>query len=283
MDALLHGENLTRIPLLGQRMKRRLAQRINETRGAAAKQKDPGVSIVIRAKDNARQLEGLLQDVRAQNFAGKVEIIVVDTESRDDSVDVAQKFGAKVIPITQADFTYPKALNYGFQAATKPWVFSWVDHSALSSSYLLKVATRWNSDPHVAGVWAYPLPNVNATRWELFGYLFWVWRGLPPAHSARKRETGMGFLGANSLLIRRSVWQEVGGFDERFAAGGEDSALGNALLRAGYQVLYDPALSVYHSHGLGLVGSLRQFRYWQRVMRPTTFDLAELRRYRSDL
>jgi len=283
MGILLHSKNIDRIPLFGRSMKRRLLQRVNETRTAVKTLADPDVSIVIRSKNNAKQLEGLLTDIIQQDYSGEIELIVVDAESTDGTPNIAKKFGAKVIPISQAEFSYPKALNFGFKAATKPWAFSVVDHSALSNRYVLKTASRWNANPNVAAAWSYPLPNATATIWERLGYLFWVWRTLESVHEARKRETGMGFLGANDLLIRRSVWQEVGGFDEHFAAGGEDCALGRMILDTGYQVMYDPSLAVYHSHDLGVVGSLRQLRYWRHLDQPLAFDVAQLRRFRPDL
>jgi rhamnosyltransferase len=283
MDVLLHSENIIRIPLLGSLAVSKLVKRIDETRSAAKDHADPGVSIVIRSKDNARQLEGLLEDIRLQDYHGAVEIIVVDTESRDETVKIAHKFGTKLLSISQAEFNYPKALNLGFKAATKPWVFSCVDHSAFSSRYVLKTISRWDSDPRIAGIWSFTLPNANATIWERIGYMFWVWRGLDLAHETRKSEKGMGFLGANDMAVRRNVWQKVGGFDEHYAAGAEDLALGRAIIQAGYKIVYDPSLAVHHTHGLGLRASWRQFRYWRRVMKPQPFNVSELRRYRSDL
>lgn len=53
------------------------------------------------------------------------------------------------------------------------------------------------------------------------------------------------------LLIRRSLWLQLGGFDQRYVpAYYEDSDLCFAAREAGYQVLYQPASQVYHFEGV---------------------------------
>lgn len=81
---------------------------------------DPNVSVLIRSRNNAEQLEMLLDDVRAQNFDGEVEVVLVDTESSDGTVKVGKDFGATIVPVTQEGFNYPNALNRGFAAASHP-------------------------------------------------------------------------------------------------------------------------------------------------------------------
>lgn len=283
MSPLLHESNLARVPLFGRWLRRQLVNRVNETRDAATG-KDPDVSVVIRAKNSAAQLEDLLADIRRQEYGGDIEIIVVDTESTDETVAVAKRFGATIVRLKQADFSYPKALNLGFSAATKPWIFSIVDHSALSNRYVLKAATRWDPVPEMAAAWAFGLPNANATFWEQYGYLLKVGRQLAePAHRARVNELGAGLLAANDVLVRRSAWKAAGGFDESYGAGGEDSAFGRVLIRKGYHLIYDPGISVYHTHGLGLIANVRQILYWRRLAKPLDFNLDELKKYRSDL
>jgi glycosyltransferase involved in cell wall biosynthesis len=211
MKSLMHDSNLNRIPLLGATVRRRLVQRVAEMRVATKGTSDPDVSIVIRSKNNAQQLQGLMEDIQAQVFEGGIEIIVVDTESTDGSAAIAQAFGARVVTITQANFSYPKSLNAGFEVATKSWVYTCVDHSALASRYLLKTITRWDRDPHVAGIWAFTLPNANASVWERLAYVVWMRRMLRMAHMARKGETGMGFMGV-------IIWRSAGRCGKQLAA-----------------------------------------------------------------
>jgi N-acetylglucosaminyl-diphospho-decaprenol L-rhamnosyltransferase len=56
-----------------------------------------------------------------------------------------------------------------------------------------------------------------------------------------------GWLSGSCVLVRRSVWSEVGGFDPRFFMYFEDVDLGNRIGKAGYRNLYWPSASITHT------------------------------------
>ncbi len=281
MNTFLHEELLDRLPLYSERTKETLLERIGETTLQAEGVAEPPLSIVVRSRNNVAQLDGLFDDIAAQRYGSEPEIVVVDTESNDGSVGLARKRGATIVPVRQADFSYPKSLNAGFEAASHPWVFSFVDHSALLHRETLQVAARWNARPEVAAAYGTVFPNGNASRTELLaGALLLPSFIQKPAAPAQPK---LGFMAANCLVARKDAWQEAGGFDEAYGAGGEDGALGEAFLAAGHTVMQDPALSVFHSHGLGPVKSAMQLAYWMRLSRPHAFSRERLARYRSEL
>ena len=94
----------------------------------------------------------------------------------------------------------------------------------------------------------------------------------------------MGVLAANCAMIAKGAWQELGGFDERYQAGGEDTALANSMLKNGYEVVKEPAMSVHHSHGLGLRDYVKQqVHQLQMLGVPQEFNRQELLGRRPDL
>jgi len=278
MTRLLHPELIDRIPLAGHQIKQELIFRVAEVTNAAFSQPDPNVSIVIRSRNNADQLEMLFDDIDKQDFSGEREVIVVDTESTDGTPALARSLGATLLSISQSDFNYPRSLNLGFDAASHPWVFSFVDHSLFTNTHTLQTATRWNQQSDVAGAYGSVLPNRNATPNEL------VWSGLLQAkyfrQSAAPATPKMGFMQTNAGLFRREAWQEAGKFDEAYAAGGEDGAIGRKFIEAGMTVISEPALTVFHSHGLHLLQTIKQFKYWSSLDSPQAFSQGRLARYR---
>lgn len=58
-----------------------------------------------------------------------------------------------------------------------------------------------------------------------------------------------GWLSGACLLVRRSAFAEIGGFDENFFMYFEDVDLGFRLGKAGYRNVYAPAARVMHSGG----------------------------------
>ena len=64
------------------------------------------VSILIRALNEAENIGRTLELIGMQDFRGRIEVIVLDTGSTDDTAKIAERMGAKV-------FSYDKPFSYG--------------------------------------------------------------------------------------------------------------------------------------------------------------------------
>lgn len=62
-------------------------------------------------------------------------------------------------------------------------------------------------------------------------------------------ERPVGWLSGSCLLLRRSAYEEISGFDERYFMYMEDVDLGDRLSRAGWQNVYVPSAEVLHAKG----------------------------------
>src|SRR5215203_4238111 len=74
-------------------------------------------SIVIRAFNEGQHIGRLLEGLRQQTLKD-VEIVLVDSGSTDQTVSVAEAFGAQIVRIPSAEFTFGRSLNFGVKAAT---------------------------------------------------------------------------------------------------------------------------------------------------------------------
>ena len=278
---LLNEAAFDRMPVAGSKLKRVMSKRVDEVKAQVKGLKDPDVSVVIRTKNDAATIGRLLDDLENQDFGGKLQTILVDTESTDGTVEIAQQRGATVISIKQADFTYPKALNLGFEAAKYAYVLTLVGHSRLASSQMLHGLTLWQS-PKLGGIYGVTLPNKNATYTEWFGaYVLGIPKLLKPMEASK--DPGMGILAANCSIVSKKAWESLGGYNEAFAAGAEDNDLAKRMMAAGWTIMREPIISVHHSHGLGPINALRQFKYWSKILKPQPFDHKKLLTYRPDL
>ena len=75
----------------------------------------------------------------------------------------------------------------------------------------------------------------------------WTARYLDDADMDSERTAG--WLSGSCLLLRRSAFDAVGGFDERYFMYLEDVDLGDRLGRAGWQNLYTPSAVIHHDQG----------------------------------
>ncbi len=106
--------------------------------------KKPTISVVINVKNEAENLNRCLKSVK--NFAQ--EIIVVDMHSSDNSVSIAQSYGAKVFQYRVMKFVEP-ARNYALSKATGKWIMLLDPDEMLPKSLkneLLKITQRKDVD-----------------------------------------------------------------------------------------------------------------------------------------
>jgi GT2 family glycosyltransferase len=73
------------------------------------------------------------------------------------------------------------------------------------------------------------------------------------------------YVSGASIIIRKSLWDDIGGFDERYLpAYSEDSDLAFELRKRGYKVVYQPASVVVHfegkSHGTDEKSGIKKFQ-----------------------
>lgn len=92
-------------------------------------------SVVIRAYDEEKYIGRLLEGIRQQTIKD-VEIILVDSGSTDGTVSVAESFGARIVRILSAEFTFGRSLNLGIRAATRELI-------VIASAHVYPVYPDW--------------------------------------------------------------------------------------------------------------------------------------------
>jgi len=285
--------NLERPELFKSFRFRRSARRIEKAlllAGKAAEASDyqPNIAVVVRTKNDRAGLQKTIDHINKerQGYHGRIDLIVVDTESTDGTAELAKKAGATLVQIQQKDFNYPKGINLGLEKAKNDVeaVFITVGHAQLALSNCLQAGARHFKDQKVVGVYTDQTPNDNASFWEQVLFLFTprLQRRMA-AGLHRTPKLHIGAMQATGCMVRLSAWREQK-FDEAYGHGGEDYIWAAWALGRGYSLIYDPAVAVHHSHRLGLINLLRQIKYWITAIRaPGDFDHKKLSKHRPDL
>ena len=261
----------------------RLGQAVLEN-GQIASTRDryePNIGVVVRTKNDSLGLTRILDNIThlSTSYEGRIDVAIVDTESKDKTLDYAKDFGAAIINLTQAEFTYPLSLNAGLEALADDVeaTFLTVGHAQPSLPNTISAAAQHFIRPNVTGVYGRTLPHETASLTEkLFS----------PSSIGETKEIDqlqMGVLGATNAMIRNATWQ-ARPFDESYQAGGEDSAWAKKALERGELIVYEPAASVHHSHGLNAINSINQWIHWNDVLSgPALFDYAAYIKRRPDM
>ncbi len=200
----------------------------------------PRISIVIPTHNGAARLAACLQSLRSSSLTPH-EIIVVDDASSDGSADIASQYRCCVVRVDE-NIGAARAKNRGAHIATGDVLLFTDDDVLLQREALAKVAHDLE-DPHVAGV-------VGLLARET-GFLDFasnyknLWMRFTYARLPRER---IGVFYTSIAALRRSVFLQLGGFDENYAGASiaEDTEFGQRIWAAGHLLLLDPGVEGTH-------------------------------------
>jgi len=196
------------------------------------------ISIIIRTKNEERWIEQCLKKIFDQNY-DNFEVILVDNNSKDKTLEKAKKFPVKVIKINK--FLPGKAINLGIKKSTGKIIVCLSAHCIPINNNWLKKIIFALKDPKVAGVYGRQKPLSYSSDFDkrdlfnLFG----------PEKKIQKKDTF--FHNANSAF-KKKLWSKIP-FDEK-TKHIEDRIWGNQVINKGYKIIYEPDASVYHWHGI---------------------------------
>lgn len=261
----------------------RQGKRLLNEGGISDEPRGQKMTVAIRTMNEADTLDKLLDSVQRQIGSDDTELVVVDNESTDGTKEVARSYGAQVLTISRNDFSYPRSMNMAMEAASHDHVYLTVGHAILASKVALEAAKRhFAADSAVAGVYAFPIANANASKVDL---MFDAMKPVQMKKSKAITKADMGVLGATNAILSKEAWEDYGGFDESLGMGGEDTDLARKLLADGRKLIFEPLVTVHHSHGLGLVDYIRQIAAWNAMKKgqPAEFDANKIKARRPDL
>jgi glycosyltransferase involved in cell wall biosynthesis len=210
-----------------------------------------GVSAFVPCFNNAASVENALVSLQRQIFPIG-ELFVVDDASTDGSKAVAEQLGVRVIAM-QRNVGRGSVRATAMEQAHQELVLCCDATNHLPDDFMVG-ASRWFVDPSVAAVfgriWQSDARCVS-DRWR-GRHLFKMQEGMAVQHRA--------LLATYGCVLRRNAVLQVGNFDPSLRHS-EDAELGQRLLAAGFDVVFDPSLHVVS----GVTNTVRQVleRYWR--------------------
>ncbi|MEM9018866.1 MAG: glycosyltransferase, partial [Verrucomicrobiota bacterium] len=186
----------------------------------------PTISVIIPTLNEADDLKTA---IRSFGFGFVDEIIVVDGGSDDETREVAAEAEATVASAPEKGRA--KQLNHGVSISAGDWLlFSHAD-TVLNESSLGSLRARLEADSFLLG-------GAFARRFSSTSLLL---RGTSLLADWRGRVFGW-FLGDQSLFARRTVFEELGGFDEAMGPG-EDLDFSVRMATLGKTALITPPIT----------------------------------------
>jgi mycofactocin system glycosyltransferase len=206
----------------------------------------PMVSIIIPVMNRAEELRRCLTSLTQISYPQeKLQIIVVDDGSVDDSPLVARRFGALLVPSGGTGRGPAAARNVGASMASGE-ILAFIDSDCTASEEWLRELIPAFCNPALAAVGG----QVDGMRTESPVDRY---EAVMSSLSLGSRERiGNGgsdtfYLPSCNLLVRRSAFRDAGGFKDSMHVG-EDVDLTWRLRDKGWSICYLPAGNVLHEH-----------------------------------
>lgn len=217
----------------------------------------PRVSIVIPIFNKALYTYNCLLTVKNCDVDVTKEVIIVNNASIDESAALLTQMRGGITVIRNAENTgFVQACRRGADMAKGDFILFLNNDTQVTEGWLstlLKIMDKYSN----VGITGSKLIYPNGKLQEAGGIIFndasgWNYgRMQDPTDPRFNKNRLVDYCSGASLMIRKSLWQKIGGFDLRYApAYYEDTDLCFAARQAGFQVMYCADSRVIHHEGI---------------------------------
>lgn len=216
-------------------------------------------SILVLTKNEAKNIGTCLEAVYAQKATGPFEVVVVDSGSTDETLEIVKRFPARIVQISQEAFHHAGTRNLAASLAEgEILVYLVADAIPVSDMWLQSLMVNFD-DPEVGAVYGRQLPKPGASleREDALDTLYGEQRIVKdPSH-----RNGLGYrfyhFSDVNAAIRRTVWHAAR-FPEEMKVF-EDMGIAKRILDLGWKIVYEPSSTVFHSHSHSTVGLFKRY------------------------
>jgi len=222
----------------------------------------PSVTVAILTWNGEKYLDAILNAVEVQQYAGVVEILVIDSGSTDRTLEIVHGHpGVLLREIPNSEFGHGKTRQLAAQLATGEFVV-YLTHDAvpMHEHWLEAIVRPMADDPRISAVMGkqvarpgcfpmlkYEIASVFKGMGPDFGTTVFYDNGSLDNDALR---AGATFYSDANSAARRSVL--LGDVPYRDVDYAEDQVLGRDLIAAGHRKAYAPQAVVEHSNDLTL-------------------------------
>jgi len=221
------------------------------------KENEPLVSIIIPVHNQFKYTYNCLKSI--YDYTGKkvsYEIIIANDSSSDLTTKINQIISNIEVVSTLTHFGFLKNCNHAAKYAKGKYIFFLNNDTQVQENWLQPLIELIESDNTIGAVGS-KLVFKNSRLQEAGGVVWndaFAWnygRMCHPALPEFNYVKEVDYISGAALMIKKPLWEKLGGFDERFIpAYYEDTDLCLSIRKIGYKVMYQPASVVVHFEGM---------------------------------
>jgi hypothetical protein len=230
----------------------------------------PDVSVIIVSYNTRDLTVECVRSIRERDRGCEIEIIVVDNDSSDGTVEALEEaFGNDIVLIaSKANLGFAAGNNRGLEAARGRWLLLLNPDTEIHDDAITRTLRYAESKPDAGVVGVRCLNPDGSQQSTLFRdkrVFDFVINVIVPNRIMRRsrllgrsRYTGIDLdqeqcvevVAGCYMFVPRAAYEEVGGMDERFFMYGEESEWCHRIRSTGRSVWYCPDASILHYGGV---------------------------------
>jgi GT2 family glycosyltransferase len=220
-------------------------------KGITVKQK-VSCNIIVVNYNGVQYLRTCLGSLKSQSFTG-FEIILVDNNSSDQSVDyVRSKFPDVAIVRSEENLGYAGGCNLGAHFASSDYLIFVNNDMEFPKNWLEEMVSTASSNESIGIVTCKVIESPRAKRIQHIGSTCDIF-GYPAGYGTGEIDRGqydklteVFFAVGDALMMKRSLFFRLGGFDPKFFLYSDDLDLSWRTWLSGYKVIVNPSAIAYH-------------------------------------
>jgi GT2 family glycosyltransferase len=207
----------------------------------------PKISVIIVNYNGKKLLENCLESLFKTDY-NNFEVILVDNNSTDGSMEFVTKNYPKIIVIkldSNKGFAEPN--NIGAKIAKGEYLLFLNNDTVTTTNFISEMVKVLEKDEKIAicqSLLLKPDGNIDSSG-DFIDKMGIVYNSKTKTDEIKEISSARGA----SMLIRKKIFDKLGGFDEKFFFSFEDVDLGWRSWILGYKVVIVPNSIVYHSAG----------------------------------
>jgi rhamnosyltransferase len=223
---------------------------------------DISISVIIPTLNAEKIIGEIIDALKGQSVCPK-EFIIIDSGSRDHTLEIIKSKGIEPISIKKEEFHHGRTRNLGASLARGEVLVFMTQDALPYDRYLIENLLRPLRNAYAVASFARQLPREDASPIERFlrGFNYPPERVLKHEGLVQRLGIKTYFFSNVCSAVLTNAFKEVGGFPENVPLN-EDMLLAYRLLKRGYKVSYEPDARVYHSHKLS---PYQQFLRYYRI------------------
>ncbi len=210
------------------------------------------ISIVIPVYNAEKTLENCIKSVLLQDFSKEYEIIIIDNNSTDKSIEIAKRYPVKIIKEKKQGPA--AARNRGLKIAKGKYVAFLDADCVASNKWLENLYNSFISNSNIScvgGKLEPAKPNNLIEEYSAFRKI------LSQERVFKNTPYSPPFLLSANMMIKREIGLKLNGFDENLFIG-EDADFCWRIVKSGGKLYYAKKAIAYHYHRSNLKSFLKQ-------------------------